>query len=90
LPEGDVDDHIALDQLEALAYGLGIEIRYEKIPQDDVTTTGGRYRLKGKNVVVIDSRATTKDRIRILVQALKPFDLADVYIRPALRELLEK
>jgi hypothetical protein len=90
LREGDVDDHIALDQLEALAYGLGIEIRYEKIPQDDVTIAGGRYRLKGKNVVVIDSRATTKDRIRILVQALKPFDLADVYIRPALRELLEK
>jgi hypothetical protein len=90
LPEGDVDDHIALDQLEALAYGLGIEIRYEKIPQDDVTIAGGRYRLKGKNVVVIDSRATTKDRVRILVQALKPFDLSDVYIRPALRELLEK
>jgi hypothetical protein len=85
-----VDEHIALDQLEALAYNLGIEIRYEKIPQDDVTIAGGRYRLKGKNVVVIDSRATTKDRIRILVQALKPFDLADVYIRPALRELLEK
>lgn len=85
-----MDEHIALDQLEALAYNLGIEIRYEKIPQDDVTIAGGRYRLKGKNVVVIDSRATTKDRIRILVQALKPFDLADVYIRPALRELLEK
>jgi hypothetical protein len=90
LPEGEVDDHIALDQLEVLADGLGIEIRYEKIPQDDVTIAGGRYRLKGKNVVVIDSRATTKDRIRILVQALKPFDLTDVYIRPALRVLLEK
>jgi len=85
-----VDDHIALDQLEALAYSLGAEVRYEKIPQDDVAISGGLYRLKGKNVIVIDSRATTKDRIRILVQALKPFDLADVYIRPALRELLEK
>jgi hypothetical protein len=90
LPEGDVDDHIALDQLESLAYGLGIEIRYEKIPQDDVMTAGGLYRLKGKHVVVIDSRTTTKERIRILVQALKPFDLTDVYVRPALRELLEK
>jgi len=90
LPEGDVDDHIALDQLEALAYGLGIEVRYEKIPQDDVTISGGLYRLKGKNVIVIDSRAKAKDRIRTLVHALKPFDLTDVYIRPALRELLEK
>lgn len=85
-----MDDCIALDQLEALAYGLGIEVRYEKIPQDDVTISGGLYRLKGKNVIVIDSRAKSKDRIRILVQALKPFNLNDVYIRPALRELLEK
>ncbi len=84
-----MDDHIALDQLEALAYSLGVEVRYERIAQDDVTISGGLYRLKGKNVVVIDARTTTKDRIRILVQALKPFDLTDVYIRPALRELLE-
>jgi hypothetical protein len=90
MPEGDVDDHIALDQLEAIAYGLGVEVRYEKIPQDDVTISGGLYRLKGKNVVVIDSRTAPKERIRILVQALKPFDLTDVFIRPALRELLEK
>ena len=85
-----MDDHIALDQLEALAYGLGIEIRYEKIPQDDVAIAGGLYRLKGKNVIVIDSRATAKERIRTLVQALKPFDLSNVYIRPALREILER
>ena len=85
-----MDDHIALDQLEALAYGLGIEVRYEKILQDDVTISGGLYRLKGKNVIVIDLRAKSKDRIRTLVQALKPFDLTDVYVRPALRELLEK
>lgn len=85
-----MDDHIALDQLEALAYNLGIEVRYEKIPQDDVTISGGLYRLRGKNVVVIDARATAKERIRTLVQALKPFDLSDVYIRPALREILER
>ncbi|HNQ02260.1 MAG TPA: hypothetical protein PLQ15_08155 [Syntrophales bacterium] len=85
-----MDDHIALDQLEALAYNLGIEVRYEKIPQDDVTISGGLYRLRGKNVIVIDARATAKERIRTLVQALRPFDLSDVYIRPALREILEQ
>ena len=85
-----MDDHIALDQLEALAYSLGVEVRYEKIPQDDVTISGGLYRLRGKNVIVIDARATAKERIRTLVQALRPFDLSDVYIRPALREILER
>ena len=85
-----MDDHIALDQLEALAWSLGIEVRYEKIPQDDVTISGGLCRLKGKSVIVIDARASSKERVRILVQALRPFDLSDVYIRPALRALLEK
>ena len=46
-----MDDHIALDQLEVIAFGLGVEVRYEKIPQDDVTISGGLYRLKGKNVI---------------------------------------
>jgi hypothetical protein len=85
-----VDDHIALDQLEALAYSLGIEVRTERMPQDDVTISGGLYRLKGKNVIIVDARAPAKDRIRTLVQALKAFDLSDIYVRPALRELLEK
>jgi hypothetical protein len=85
-----MDDHIALDQLEALADGLGIEVRYEKILQDDVTVSGGLYRLKGKNVIVIDARAKPRDRIRVLIQAMKPFDLTNVYVRPALRELLEE
>ena len=85
-----MDDHIALDQLEALACSLGVEVRTEKIPQDDVAISGGLVRLKGKNVIVVDARAPAKDRVRTLVQALKAFDLTDVYVRPALRELLEK
>lgn len=85
-----MDDHIALDQLEALACSLGIEVRHERIPQDDVAIAGGLCRLKGKNVIVLDARAAARDRVRTLVQALKPFDLGNVYIRPALRELLEK
>ena len=58
--------------------------------QDDVAIAGGLCRLKGKSVIVIDARASAKERIRTLVQALKPFDLTDVYIPPPLRELLEK
>lgn len=85
-----MDDHIALDQLEALAWSLGVEVRYEKIPQDDVAIAGGLCRLKGKTVIVIDERTTAKERVRTLVQALKNYDLTDVYVRPALRELLEK
>ena len=85
-----MDDHAALDQLEALAFRLGIQLRYEKIKDEDVTSSGGLCRFRGKDVLVIHSRATTKEKIKVLVEALKKYDLDDVYIRPAVRELLER
>jgi hypothetical protein len=85
-----MDDHAALSQLEGLADKLGIQIRYEKIVEEELTSTGGLCRLKGECFIIVNSKATTKDKIRALAKALKNFDLNDVYIRPALRELLER
>jgi hypothetical protein len=85
-----MDDHTALSQLEGLADKLGIQIRYEKIVEEELTSTGGLCRLKGECFIIVNSKATTKDKIRALAKALKNFDLNDVYIRPALRELLER
>jgi hypothetical protein len=90
IPGISMDDHTALSQLEGLAYQLGIQIRYEKIVEDELTSAGGLCRLKGESVIIINSRATTKDKIKTLGKALKNFDLSNVYIRPAIRELLEK
>ena len=47
-------------------------------------------RLKGQSVLIINSNATVRDKIKTLVEAVKHFDIDRVYIRPALRELLEK
>jgi N-dimethylarginine dimethylaminohydrolase len=85
-----MDEHTALSQLEGLAYQLGIQIRYEKIGEEDVKSSGGLCLVKGTHVVIVNSKATTKDKIQTLVKALRNFDLSDVYIRPALRDLLEK
>ncbi len=85
-----MDDHTALSQLEGLADKLGIQIRYDKIVEEELTSTGGLCRLKGECFIIVNSKTTTKDKIRALVKALKNFDLDDVYIRPALRELLER
>jgi hypothetical protein len=38
----------------------------------------------------VNSRAAVKDKIQTLAKALKNFDLHDVYMRPAVRELLER
>lgn len=84
-----MDDYIVLSLLEELADRLDIPIRYEPII-DDLTGPGGLCRIDGKYTLIIDSKATTKEKIRIMTEALRRFDLGNIYVRPTLRELLEK
>lgn len=84
-----MDDHIALSLLEELADKLGIPIRYEII-KDELTGPGGLCRVDGKFILIIDSTAIAKEKIEIMTDALRRFDLDNIYVRPALRELLEE
>jgi hypothetical protein len=87
-----MDEEAIIDQLEELARGFGIQIRYEAIKQDEESkkVAGGLCLLKGKYVVIINSKGTGRDKIKTLAEALKHFDLDQIYIRPVLRELLDK
>ena len=86
------DDGTLIDYLEELAERLGIEIRYEIITQEEDLpfVAGGLCLLKGKYVLIINSKASVKERIRTLATAVKHFDLDQIYIRPVLRELLDR
>jgi hypothetical protein len=88
----NMDEEAIMEQLEELARRFGIQIRYEPIKQDEdlVKIVGGLCLLRGEYVVIIDSKATMRDKIRTLAEAVKYFDLDQVYIRPALRELLDR
>lgn len=87
-----MDEETILNQLEELARGFGIQIRYEAMKQDEESkkVAGGLCLLNGEYVLIINSKATGKDKIQTFAEALKHFDLDRVYIRPVLRELLEK
>ena len=85
-----MDDGTLLNQMEELAGRLGIEIRYGIIPGEDSHRTGGLCRVKGKYMLIIHSRLTHKEKIGVIIKALKGFEIADVYVVPAVRELLDK
>ena len=87
-----MDEETVIDHLEELAERFGIPIRYEAIKQDEdsINVVGGLCLLKGEYVLIINSKATVKDRIRTLAMAVKHFDLDQIYIRPVLRELLDR
>lgn len=84
-----MDEISVLDHLEALAYSLGIKVRYERLESETAFPAGGLCRVKDKQFILVDSGATTAERVRTLTRALRRFDLSGIYLKPALRDLLE-
>jgi hypothetical protein len=85
-----LDDGTLLDQLEELAGKLGIEIRYGNIGVEDSRHMGGLCRVQGKYLLIMHSRLTVKEKIGVIIKTLKGFEIGDVYVKPVIRELLDK
>ena len=77
-----------LSQLEELTESLGIKIRHEKILKEGSFFPGGLCKIKGEDIIIINSKAGVEDKIDILAGALTTFDLSRIFIKPALREFL--
>ena len=86
-----MDDLKIADLLEELAENLGFQIRYEPIRLDEElgSRPGGVCLLKGQRLIIINPQASLKEKIRSISEGIRQFDLGQVYIRPALRELLD-
>jgi len=87
-----VDENTIIEELEELTKSFSIQIRNEAIKQEEdlVNIIGGLCVLRGKYVLIINSKATAMERINTLATALKHFDLDHIYLRPIFRELLDK
>ncbi len=87
-----MDENTIIAELEELIQRFGVRIRHEAIKQDEesVRAIGGLCLLKGEHVLIINSKATIRDKIWTLGMALKRFNHDQIYIRPVLREILER
>ena len=84
-----MNEEVLLYQLEELAEKLEILVRDENINVEESSSTGGLCRVEGEYVLLLNSKATVKEKIQVIVKALRQFDLSDIYVKPAIRELLE-
>lgn len=87
-----MDENAIIEALEELIRSFGIRIRREAIRQDEdsIPVAGGLCLFKGEYLLIINSKVTKTDRVKTLAAALKHFDLDRIYLRPVLRELLDK
>jgi len=84
-----MDDNTILGQLEELARSLSIDVRVEQINKQGSFFSGGLCKVKGEDILIINSKATTRDKIQTLAKAVTRFDLSQVYLRPGLRKFLD-
>ena len=85
-----MDNEIILSYLEELAEQLGISVWDESINLEETFSIGGLCRVEGKYILILNSKTTTKEKIDVSVKALQQFDLSNMYVKPVIRELLEK
>jgi hypothetical protein len=84
-----MNEEVLLNQLKDLAEQLGILVRDENINIEESSSSGGLCRIEGEYVLILNSKATVKEKNQVMINALQQFDLSDIYIKPVIRELLE-
>jgi hypothetical protein len=85
-----MESYKVLEHLEGLARKLGVEVVYQGLAMDEYSSGGGLCKVKGAYKVFLDRSEPTERRIQILARALSSFNSDEVYVLPAVREILEK
>ena len=74
-----------LSELEEVAERLGYKVRFEK-----GNFEGGYCILKESRLLVVNSRNEIERRIIILAKSLKEIGIEDIFVKPGVREIIEK
>lgn len=72
-------------QLRELAEGLSITVREDSLEG----SRGGLYTLKGQRTLIVNRDLPLDARADLLIEILRKEDLSNVFVKPALRGLLE-
>lgn len=83
-----MDAEDILHNLESLARRLSIDIKYSNLDNEDFRIESGACNIKGKEVIIVDSRLPVKEKCRILSGQLKKRNIDDIFIPPFLREMM--
>lgn len=72
--------------LTSLLPGLGITLREENAESGQ----GGLFALKGKRFLLVNTARPPDENVDLLLNILRKENLSDVYVLPAIRDLLDR
>lgn len=77
-----------LHELLNLASRLDINMRREKLGDDDQPVESGLARVDDQDVIFLDSGLSTHEMCEVMIRELVKFPLDDIYLKPGIRALL--
>ncbi len=84
-----MDTEALLFELKQVFEKLGAEIREQPLESEEGRARSGLVRVREQRIVFLDNLLSPEEKIKILCELLKEFDLEGVYLSPYLRKMLE-
>ncbi len=78
-----------LQNLIELAEKLSVQIVFKNLKDEEFVINSGMCSVKGDTFIIIDSRVSLEEKIKMLCCELKKFSLDNIFIPLSLRDLLE-
>jgi hypothetical protein len=77
-------------ELKDLAEKLDINVSEQNLRKTGIKVKSGLCKVKGKNLFIMDKHKSLHKKIKILASQLSKLPHDDLYVVPAVREMLDK
>ncbi|PIQ99536.1 MAG: hypothetical protein COV66_10275 [Nitrospinae bacterium CG11_big_fil_rev_8_21_14_0_20_45_15] len=84
-----MDPSDKLEVLESVAQKLSITIETHHLANNEIETRSGHCKIRGRHWIILDQSLPLLEKIAIISQTLKKFDLESIYLPAWLREEME-
>ncbi len=84
-----MDSISKLEDLKEIASKLSIDIITSNLFDPEIIVKSGHCKVKGKNIIIIDSMLSSQEQSEVIIRALRKFDMESIYLPPWIRERLE-
>ena len=78
-----------IEDLKNVAKKLAIEIKITNLNDQEFHIKSGYCKLNGRNFIYLDKNLSLKEQTEVILDALKNFDINNIYVAPWIRELIE-
>ena len=84
-----MDSISKIEDLKEIASQLSIDIITSNLFDPEIIFKSGHCKVKGKNIIIIDSMLSSQEQSEVIIRALRKFDMESIYLPPWIRERLE-